>query len=77
MPLVVYTALLWGVGLYGGYVLAYQGIEWAGWPLRASVDTFWITSTVALALVSLLFTAMVGAPHRIATFSCARSTPET
>ena len=50
--LLVYTALLWGVGLYGGYRWAYQGIDWAGWPLRASVDTFWITSTAALALVS-------------------------
>ena len=59
MPLLVYTALLWGVGLYGGYRWAYQGIDWAGWPLRASVDTFWITSTAALALVSALFAAMV------------------
>jgi len=59
MPLVVYTALLWGVGLYGGYRLAYQGVDWAGWPRRASVDTFWVTSTAALALVSVLFAAMV------------------
>lgn len=65
MPLLVYTALLWGMGLYGGYVLAYQGIDWAGWPLRASVDTFWITSTAALALVSLLFTAMVWHASRL------------
>ena len=59
MPLLIYAALLWGVGLYGGYLWAYQGIEWADWPMRASVDTFWITSTAALALVSVLFTAMV------------------
>jgi MATE family multidrug resistance protein len=59
MPLLIYTALLWGVGLYGGYLWAYQGIEWADWPMRASVDTFWITSTAALALVSVLFTVMV------------------
>lgn len=59
LPLMVYTALLWGVGLYGGYRWAYQGIDWAGWPVRASVDTFWITSTAALALVSLLFAALV------------------
>jgi len=59
MPLLIYTALLWGVGLYGGYVLAYQGIDGAAWPMRASVDTFWMTSTAALALVSVLFTAMV------------------
>ncbi|PUE56866.1 MATE family efflux transporter [Limnohabitans sp. 2KL-17] len=59
MPLLIYAALLWGIGLYGGYLWAYQGIEWADWPMRASVDTFWITSTAALALVSVLFTAMV------------------
>jgi MATE family multidrug resistance protein len=65
MPLLIYTALLWGVGLYGGYVLAYQGLDWAGWPMRASVDTFWMTSTAALALVSLLFTAMVWRASRL------------
>lgn len=59
LPLIVYTALLWGVGLYGGYRLAYQGFNEAGWPMRPSVDTFWITSTAALALVSVLFTLMV------------------
>jgi MATE family multidrug resistance protein len=59
MPLLIYAGLLWGVGLYGGYLWAYQGIEWADWPMRASVDTFWITSTAALALVSVLFTVMV------------------
>ncbi len=59
MPLLIYTALLWGVGLYGGYLLAYQGLDWAAWPMRTSVETFWMTSTAALALVSVLFTAMV------------------
>lgn len=59
LPLVAYTALLWGVGLYGGYCLAYQGIDWADLPMRASVDTFWITSTAALAGVSALFAVMV------------------
>jgi MATE family multidrug resistance protein len=65
MPLLIYTALLWGMGLYGGYLLAYQGIDGLGWPLRASVDTFWMTSTAALALVSLLFTAMVWHASRL------------
>ena len=54
-PLLIYTALLWGLGLYGGYVLAYQGL--GPWVARPSVDSFWLTSTVALALVSLLFMA--------------------
>ena len=58
-PLLIYTALLWGVGLYGGYRLAYQGLDWAGWTMHASVATFWMTSTVALAGVSVLFAAMV------------------
>jgi MATE family multidrug resistance protein len=65
MPLLIYTALLWGMGLYGGYLLAYQGIGWAAWPQRASVDTFWMTSTAALALVSLLFTGMVWHASRL------------
>jgi MATE family multidrug resistance protein len=65
MPLLIYAALLWGMGLYGGYLLAYQGFDWAGWPQRASVDTFWMTSTAALALVSLLFTVMVWRASRL------------
>jgi len=56
-PLVLYTSLLWGLGLYGGYRMAYHG--WDTWPMRPSVDTFWITSTAALAVVSVLFAALV------------------
>jgi len=54
-PLLIYAALLWGLGLYGGYVLAYQGL--GPWPASPSVQSFWITSSVALALVSALFMA--------------------
>jgi len=52
-PLLIYTALLWGLGLYGGYLLTYRGL--GPWSPRPSVDTFWMTSTLALALVSALF----------------------
>ena len=52
-PLLIYTALLWGLGLYGGYVLCYQGL--GPWPAQPSVQSFWLASTAALALVSLLF----------------------
>mgnify|MGYP006196385679 CR=1 FL=1 len=62
-PLLIYTALLWGLGLYGGYRLAYQGL--GSWAARPSVDTFWMTSTAALALVSVLFTAMVWRASRL------------
>ena len=54
-PLLVYTALLWGVGLYGGYLLAYQGL--GPWPAMPSVASFWLTSAVALAWVSTLLLA--------------------
>lgn len=51
-PLIIYTLLLWGVGVGLAYRWAYQGMG----PLaaRPRVDTFWISSTVALAIVSVL-----------------------
>ncbi len=52
-PLLIYTALLWGMGLYAGYLLAYQGL--GPWPAQQTVGSFWLTSTLALVLVSLLF----------------------
>ena len=56
-PLLVYCVLLWGVGLTGGYVLAYQGFG----PMRAvaSPATFWASSAVALALTATIFVAIL------------------
>lgn len=51
-PLVAYCVLLWGVGVVGGYQLAYRGI--GGWPAQNSPAAFWIASSVALALLSLI-----------------------
>lgn len=49
-PLVAYCLLLWGVGLIGGYALAYHG---AGpWPAQHSPAAFWAASSVALALLA-------------------------
>ena len=56
-PLLIYVALLWGCGLLGGYLLAYQGL--GPWPAQHSVASFWLTSTLALALVSVLFLALL------------------
>ena len=56
-PLVVYGVLLWGVGLYGGYRLAYQG--WAGWGPFQSPAPFWAASAAALAVTALIFTALL------------------
>jgi MATE family multidrug resistance protein len=50
-PLVAYTLLLWGVGLTGGYVLAYQGV--LSWGPMQSPEAFWMTSSLALTGVAL------------------------
>lgn len=57
LPLVIYSVLLWGVGLAGGYWLAYSGLgQAAPWQ---SPQAFWVTSVVALACVALLFVGLV------------------
>ena len=56
-PLLIYTVLLWGVGLYGGYLLSYQGL--GPWAARPSVGSFWLTSFAALAVVAVLFLGLL------------------
>jgi multidrug resistance protein, MATE family len=51
-PLVTYCLLLWGVGVLGGYQLAYRGI--AAWPALHSPSAFWIASTCGLVLQALI-----------------------
>ncbi len=61
-PLLIYATFLWGLGLYGGYLWAYDTSTLNGllqWTARPSVDAFWITSSLALVLVSLMLTALV------------------
>ena len=57
LPLLIYCVMLWGVGLYGAYVWAYQGF--ASWPAKPEVVTFWATSSFALGLVSVAFVSLV------------------
>ncbi len=53
LPLVIYSVLLWGLGLGGGYLWAYRGLgPQESMPMP---DNFWITSTIALGSVTLLF----------------------
>jgi MATE family multidrug resistance protein len=52
LPMLIYAFLLWGVGLTGGYVLAYDGI--AGWGPMMGPQAFWISSSLALTMVTLL-----------------------
>jgi MATE family multidrug resistance protein len=61
-PLIIYTTFLWGFGLYGGYLWAYHDSALNGsvqWTSRPAVDTFWISSSLALATVSVLFSVLV------------------
>ena len=56
-PLVTYCVLLWGVGLAGGFVLAYRGVPGFGpWPQPA---VFWITGGAALWLTSIILLAIL------------------
>ena len=55
--LVVYCLLLWGVGLGGGYLLAYRGVAGIG-PLNSPV-AFWSAGAAALALTSVIFIALL------------------
>ena len=51
-PLLAYCLLLWGVGVVGGYQLAYQGLGM--WPAQNSPAAFWIASSTALALLAVI-----------------------
>ncbi|HSW16573.1 MAG TPA: MATE family efflux transporter, partial [Ramlibacter sp.] len=55
--LVVYCLLLWGVGLGGGYVIAYQGLAGLE-PLRTPA-AFWGAGATALALTAAAFTTLL------------------
>jgi MATE family multidrug resistance protein len=51
-PLVAYCVLLWGVGLAGGYALAYE--ELGPWTAQHSPAAFWAAGAFALGLLSLI-----------------------
>ena len=52
-PLVIYGVLLWGIGLAGGYFLAYVGS--AAIPAAPMPGSFWSAATLALGVVALSF----------------------
>jgi multidrug resistance protein, MATE family len=55
LPLVVYTVFLWGIGLGGGYWLAYGNeLSWLA-PFVQSPSTFWLTAIISLGIVSIWF----------------------
>ena len=56
LPLVLYSTMLWGVGLGGSYLLAYHGL--GPWQAMRSPMAFWVMSGVALAITALLILAL-------------------
>lgn len=57
MPLLVYCLLLWGMGLAGGYLLAYRGL--GPWDAMQTPLAFWASSAAALALTALIFSIIL------------------
>jgi MATE family multidrug resistance protein len=53
IPLLIYSIILWGIGLGGGYLWAYDGM--ASWLALRHPSSFWIASCAALGVVTLLF----------------------
>lgn len=50
-PLLLYAVMLWGLGLLGGYQLAYRGL--GAYPAMPSALSFWAASTAGITLVAL------------------------
>lgn len=73
LPFVVYGLMLWGGGLAGGYLLAYQGI--AGFGPFNSPAPFWAASAAALAVTALIFTALLARALKRCALPEAQSTP--
>ncbi len=57
MPLLIYAVMLWGVGLGGGYALAYTDGVWG--TAMQSAQAFWVAGAAALAVVAVLFLALL------------------
>ena len=57
VPLALYGVLLWGLGLLGGYRLAYVGV--AGRAASQSASSFWAASTLAISLVAIALLALL------------------
>jgi MATE family multidrug resistance protein len=61
LPLITYTVLLWGVGLAGGYAVAYLGVGTTHlqWLVPHSPIAFWQTSSFALAITTIVLLSVL------------------
>jgi multidrug resistance protein, MATE family len=49
-PIVIYAVTLWGVGVFGGYQLAFRGVAGPPWGIAG----MWLMQSIALALAAVL-----------------------
>ncbi|MBH1965437.1 MAG: MATE family efflux transporter [Comamonadaceae bacterium] len=56
-PLLIYCLLLWGLGLMGGYLLAFRGV--GGLQAMQAPNAFWMASAGATALVAVIFLTLL------------------
>jgi len=58
LPMVIYAAALWGLGLSGGYALAF--LAPADWPAAVrGANGFWVAATGGLTLAALALAALL------------------
>lgn len=63
MPMAIYALAIWGVGMGGGYYLAYGGAPWVPDSLRGA-GGYWFASTAGLTLSALGMSAVLAWVHR-------------
>ncbi|WP_211231693.1 MATE family efflux transporter [Ottowia thiooxydans] len=56
-PLLIYCLFLWGLGLVGGYYLAFNGL--GPWSAMSAPSAFWMASAGATALVATIFLGLL------------------
>lgn len=72
-PLLLYALMLWGLGLLGGYTLAYQGL--GPYPAMPSAVSFWAASSAGMALVALSLAGLLWYAVRRSTQDAIKATP--
>jgi len=63
MPMVIYALAIWGMGIGGGYFLAYGGSPWVPANLRGA-SGFWSAATVGLLVSAIALATLLAWIHR-------------
>lgn len=63
MPMVIYALAIWGMGIGGGYFMAYGGSPWVPASLRGA-SGFWSAATVGLLVSAIALASLLAWIHR-------------